>query len=86
MSNSLQPFGLQPTRILHPWGFSRQEYWSGFPCPPLAGRLKPGIEPESPMSPALAGGFFTTSATWHLKVAKRQPGCVHSLANASQFS
>ena len=24
----------------------------------------PGIEPESLMSPALAGGFFTTSATW----------------------
>ena len=24
----------------------------------------PGIEPESPMSPVLAGGFFTTSVTW----------------------
>ena len=24
----------------------------------------PGIEPESPVSPALAGGFFTASATW----------------------
>jgi len=42
-------------------GFSRQEYWSGLPCP-LPGDLPdPGIEPESLMSPALAGGVFTTS-------------------------
>ena len=26
--------GLEPTRFLCPWGFSRQEYWSGLPCPP----------------------------------------------------
>ena len=36
-------------------GFSRQEYWSGLPCPP--GNLpNPGIEVVSFMSPALAGG------------------------------
>ena len=45
-------------------GFSRQEQWSGLACPPLGDLLDPGIEPESLMSPALAGGFFTTSATW----------------------
>ena len=28
-------------------GFSRQEYWSGFPCLPLGGLLNPGIEPLS---------------------------------------
>ena len=28
------------------------------------GSSDPGIEPESLTSPALAGGFFTTSATW----------------------
>ena len=42
-------------------GFSRQEYWSGLPCPP------PGDLPDArikPTSPALAGGFFTTSAPW----------------------
>ena len=33
VSNSLQPHGLQPTRLLHPWDFSRQEYWSGVPLP-----------------------------------------------------
>ena len=45
-------------------GFSRQEYWSGLPCPPPGGLPHPGIEPASLMSPALAGGFFTTSSTW----------------------
>ena len=45
-------------------GFSRQEYQSGLPCPPPGDLLNPGIEPMSLMSPALASGFFTTSATW----------------------
>ena len=45
-------------------GFSRQEYWSGLPCPPLGDLPDPGIKPTSLVSPALAGGFFTTSATW----------------------
>ena len=45
-------------------GFSRQEYWSGLPFP-LPGDLPdPGIKPASLKSPALAGVFFTTSATW----------------------
>ena len=43
-------------------GFSRQEYWSGLPCPPAGDLLNRGIEPTSLTSPALAGGFFTT--TW----------------------
>ena len=34
MSESVRPYGLQPARFLCPWGFSRQEYWSGLPCPP----------------------------------------------------
>ena len=44
-------------------GFSRQEYWSGLPYPPPGDPPDPGIEPRSLMSPALAGGLFTTSAT-----------------------
>ena len=39
--------------------FSRQENWSGLPCPPL---LDPGIEPTPLMSLELAGGFFTSGA------------------------
>ena len=38
-------------------GFSRQEYWSGLPCPPLKHLPNPGIKPVSLLSPALAGGF-----------------------------
>ena len=48
MSNSLWPYGLQPTRLLCPWGFSRQEYWSGLPSPPRGDFLNPGIETVSP--------------------------------------
>ena len=29
-------------------GFSRQEYWSGLPCPPPGDLPKPGIKPRSP--------------------------------------
>ena len=45
-------------------GFSRQEYWSGLPCPPPGSLPNPGIEPTSLVSPVLSGGFFTASATW----------------------
>ena len=43
--------------------FSRQEYWSGLPCPPPGDLSNPEIEPLSLMSPVLAGEFFTTSDT-----------------------
>ena len=37
-----------PASLLCPWGFSRQGYWSGLPCP-LPGDLPNwGIEPRSP--------------------------------------
>jgi len=45
-------------------GFSRQEYWSGLPCPPPRDRPDPRIEPTSLTSPALAVRFFNTRATW----------------------
>ena len=44
--------------------FSRQEYLSGLPCPPPGDLPNPGIKPASLRVPALAGGIFTTSATW----------------------
>ena len=65
ISNSLRPHGWAPLSM----GFSRQEYWSGLLFPPLGALPNPGIEPESPVSPALAGGFFTTSATWEAPVS-----------------
>ena len=42
-------------------GFSRQEYWSKLPYPPPRDISYPGMEPMSLKSPALAGGFFTTT-------------------------
>ena len=46
-----------------PMGFSRQEYWSGLPCPPSGYFPNPGIEPVSLQPPELASGFFSSSAT-----------------------
>ena len=45
-------------------GFSRQEYWSGLPFPPPGDPPNPEIEPMSLKSLSLAGGFFTSNATW----------------------
>ena len=62
--------------------FSRQEYWSGLPCPP------PGDLPSQPrertlslVSPALASGFFT-SATWEALVAMTQGNLKKGLVTA----
>ena len=46
VSDSLQPHG----QVLLSMGFSRQEYWSGFPSPPPGDLLHAGIEPASVMS------------------------------------
>ena len=43
-------------------GFSRQAYWSGLPHPSPGDLPDPGIEPRSPVSPVLAGKFFTTES------------------------
>ena len=48
-------------------GFSRQEYWSGWPFPFPGDLPDPGIKPVSPESPALACRFFTSSATWEAR-------------------
>ena len=41
-------------------GFSGQEHWGGLPFPPPGDLPNPGIKPMSPVSPCVAGGFFTT--------------------------
>ena len=58
MSDSFQPHGLSsPGSSVH--GFSKQEYYSGLPCPPPGDLANPGIEPASPVTPALQADFFT---------------------------
>ena len=47
-------------------GFSRQEHWSGLPFPPPGAFPNLGIKPASPMSPALASRFSSTSTTYVL--------------------
>ena len=63
MSDSLGP----PWTVAHKSplsvGFSRQEHWSGLPCPP-PDLCDPSIELVSFMSPSLAGGIFTTHSIW----------------------
>ena len=48
VSDSLWLHGLEPTRLLYPWEFSRQERWHGLPCPSPGHLPNPGIEPMSP--------------------------------------
>ena len=48
--------------------FSRQEHWSGLPCPPPGHLPNPGIELSPLTFPALAGQFFTTSTIWKLSL------------------
>ena len=74
-----------------PWTVARQSPLSvGFPSKntgegchallsPLPGGLSdPGIEASSLTSPALAGGFFTTSATWEARYVYRACGVMMS--------
>ena len=58
MSDSLQPHKLQHVRFPCPWGFSRQEYWTGLPCPPPGDLPNPGIILSSP---ALQAGLYCLS-------------------------
>ena len=58
-------------------GFPRKEYWTELPCPPLGDLRNPRLEPVSPKSPALGGGFFTTSPTLEaLPIVIDVPFCV----------
>ena len=69
--DSLQPHGLQPTGLLCPWNSPGEN--TGVGCHVfLQGNVSDSvIDPMSLVSPALAGGFFTTSATWEDQVMGR---------------
>ena len=53
--------GSPPSSSVH--GISRQEYCSGLPFPTAGDLPDQRIKSEFLVSPALAGGFFTTKAT-----------------------
>ena len=70
--------GCQPPLSM---GFSRQEYWSGLPRPPLGDLPDPGAEPISLTSPVLAGRFFITTAKEKKIWGTRQTCWLHNLRN-----
>ena len=89
--NSVWPNGLQPARLLFPWGFSRQEYWHGLPF------LLQGISP--PWSLGLLHRRLTLSQLshqgspldqlticdsfrWTAKGLSHIDICIHSLPNS----
>ena len=63
MSNSFVTLWTVSRQAPLSMSFSRQEYWSGLPYPPPGDLPNPGFKCTSLISPALAGWFFTTSAT-----------------------
>ena len=66
MSDSLQPHGLQPTRLLCLWNFPVKN-WSGLPFPTSGNLPDPGIESASLV---LAGGWIPYHcATWESPLA-----------------
>ena len=58
-------------------GFSRQEYWSGLPCPPPGDLPNARNEPASLMSPASVGGFLP------LVPLRKPPYCIFLYSNSS---
>ena len=58
VSDSATPHAVVP-HVLLSMRFSRQDHWNGLPFASPEDLPNPGIEPLSPVSPALAGGFFT---------------------------
>ena len=62
MSDSLQPYFVARQAPLHGILQARMLEWAAMPPP--GDPPHPGMEPASFASPALAGVFFTTTATW----------------------
>ena len=86
MSDSVRPYGLYPARLLCPWDSPGKR--TGVGCHALLQGIFPtqGLNPlffflesTSLMSPALAGRFFTTGATWEAqKMSLIYVSCTYS--------
>ena len=64
MSDSVQPYGLQPPRLLCPWDSPGKNTRMGCRALLQGIFLTQGWNPRLLRLPALAIRFFTTSATW----------------------
>ena len=64
-AHSVLPNSVTPHAVAHQaplsMGFPQQEYWNGLPFPAPGDLPNLEMEPMSPVSPGLAGGFFTTA-------------------------
>ena len=63
MSDSLRLFGLWPARLLCPWDFFKQEYWSGLLFSSPGDLPNPGVELTSPVSLALQADSLPTESS-----------------------
>ena len=86
MSNSLQPPRTIACQAPPSMGFSRQEYCSGLPFPPPGDLSNPRIKSASLSSPALAGGFFATVATWEAQRAQSHHSSHYLIRSLCDFS
>ena len=68
MSDSVRLCRLQHARLLCPGDSLGKNTGVGSPFPPPGDLPDSGIEPVSLMSPALAGRFFTSRASWEAQV------------------
>ena len=69
---------LQPTRLICPWEFYRQESWSGLPCSPPGDLPNPGIEPRSPTLPEKAMASHSSTLAWRIPWTE-EPGRLQSM-------
>ena len=77
LSRSVNPIDCTPPpRILCPWGFSRQEYWSGLSCPPPRDLPKLGIKPRFP---ALQMDSLPSESPGIPRISPGHPYCVLSI-------
>ena len=67
-------------------GFSRQEYWSGLPCPPPGDLPNSGIEPLSLTLPVLAGSGSLPLVPPGKQGAANAAGIPHPLSACRQTS
>ena len=70
LSNCLQPYGLQPTRLLCPWNFPGKNPGMLSPFATPGGSFWHRNQTHISWVWTLAGGYFTTSAAWEAKYNK----------------
>jgi len=67
-------------------GILQARIWGGLLCPPPWDLSNPGIEPSSLKSPALAGKFFPTSATWEAPTSYMKGQKIINFIHSLDFS